>query len=95
MLVYLVSVLRARGLSFVVLVYNVAAKHELLSRGLLPSEVYNTHSYLFRQYSHVIKATLTEHRIMMQVGRIAVGLVFLEERICVSLAPSACTCSTQ
>lgn len=67
MLVYLVSVLRARAVSFIVLVYNVAAKEELLSRGLLPQEVYNFHSYLYRQYTQVIRATLTENCIMMQV----------------------------
>ena len=66
MLVYLCSVLRARGKSFLVLVYNVAAKEELLSRGLRPHEVYNFHSYLFRQYIQVIRATLTENSIMMQ-----------------------------
>ena len=33
--------------------YNVAAKEELLSRGLLPHEVFNFHSYTYRELAKV------------------------------------------
>ena len=66
MLVYLVHMLRERGISFIVLVYNVAAKEELLARGLVPQEVLNFHSFLYRAYRAFISATLSEALIMTQ-----------------------------
>lgn len=66
MLVYIVHLLCNAGVSFIVLVYNVAAKDELLSRGLQPHEVYNFHSFAYRAITSVLTATLTEDRIMTQ-----------------------------
>ena len=64
MLVYLVYLLRNAGVTFIILVYNVAAKDELLSRGLLPHEVHNFHSFAYRALTSVLAATLTEDRVM-------------------------------
>jgi len=60
MLVYLAHVLRNAGTSFIILVYNVAAKDELLSRGLLPHEVFNYHSFAFRSLMQVPARTPTQ-----------------------------------
>ena len=50
-IVYTAKKLREAGLSFVVFVFNVAAKESLLDRGLYASEVFNFHSYGYRAYS--------------------------------------------
>ena len=75
MLIYLCSVLRQTGVSFIVLVYNVAAKHELLSRGLQPHEVNNFHSFAYRALTSVLSATLTEDRVMSMESSSSLTLI--------------------
>ena len=75
MLIYLCSVLRQTGVSFIVLVYNVAAKHELLSRGLQPHEVNNFHSFAYRALTSVLSATLTEDRVMSMENSSSLTLI--------------------
>ena len=64
MLVYLVSLLRARNEPFLLLVYNVAAKLELIARGVKTDELANYHSFSFRHYQSIVRASLNEEQIM-------------------------------
>ena len=63
-ILYVVSRLRELGFRFIVLVFSLAAKEELISRGLLVSEVSNFHAFVMQAYRRWIDASLNEHAVM-------------------------------
>ena len=65
LIVYTVSQMRAAGIKFIVLVYGVRAKGELLARGLRPSEVLNFHSYFMRIMKKHVSAKMEASRQLM------------------------------
>ena len=63
-LIYVVTRLRELSLTFIILVFNVTAKEELIARGLLNTEVANFHSFLMKAYRRWVGASLNEQAVM-------------------------------
>ena len=65
LIVWTVSLMRAAGLKFIILVYGVKAKGELLARGVRANEVLNFHSYFMRIMKQHVGALLEQARLLM------------------------------
>ena len=63
-LIYVVTRLRELAITFIILVFNITAREELIARGLLNSEVANFHSFLMKAYRRWVGASLNERAVM-------------------------------
>ena len=89
-ILYVCHLLRERGVPFIVLVFNRAARKELQERGLLEHEVKTFHSFLYQQYKKWVTAKLEEDTIMRLaapasiLSKVAPNVCYIKIRLVVS-----------